>query len=75
MFQKMLYDWFFKGLEIVGAAFFGYWIYLILLGLTGAHFWAVTGLTLIFYFFSPIIKPYIDNFRNWIYKKVTGEDE
>ena len=74
MFQKMLYDWFFKALEIVGVAFIGYGLF-ILIERTFATLWAIIGISIIFWFFTPIIKPYLDIVRKWIYKKWTGIDE
>lgn len=71
--KRLIYDLLYKGLEFVLVAILGYWIF-ILIESTFATIWAIVGLSLIFYFFSPIIKPYIDEFRNWIYSKITGKD-
>ena len=74
MFKELVYNLLWKGLEIAGAIIIGYFLF-ILLESTFATLWAIIGITLIFYFFSPIIKPYIDGIRKWIYVKMTGIDE
>lgn len=74
MFKELVYNLLWKGLEIAGATIIGYFLF-ILLESTFATLWAIIGITLIFYFFSPIIKPYIDSARKWIYKKWTGIDK
>lgn len=74
MFKKLIYDLLYKALEIVFVAFLGYGVF-VLIQQIFATLWAIIGLTLIFYFFSPIIKPYIDELRKWIYKKITKDEE
>lgn len=73
MFKDLIYTWLFKGLEIVLVALLGYGLYLIIDGIF-AQFWAITGLTIIMYFFGSIIAPYIKQLRKWIYAKITGVD-
>lgn len=73
MFKKLIYDWLWKLLEIVFVTALGYGIF-VLLESTFATLWALIGVTLIFYFFSPIIKPYIDTLRKKVYAKITGID-
>ena len=73
MFKELIYNLLWKALEIVGASAIGFFLF-ILIERTFATFWAIIGITLIFYFFSPIIKPYIDSARKWIYAKITGVD-
>lgn len=75
MFQKLLYDWLFKAIEILLVIFLGYWIFILLESITGYTVWAIIGLTIIMYFWGALIKPYIDSLRKWIYKKITGIDE
>ena len=74
MFKEFVYNLLWKTLEIVLVAILGYWIF-ILLQSTFATFWAIVGVTIVFYFWSGLIKPYIDTFRKWIYAKITGIDE
>lgn len=74
MFKELVYTWLFKGLEIVLVAVLGYWVFILLEG-TFATFWAIAGLTIIFYFWSGLIKPYVDKARKWLYAKITGIDE
>lgn len=74
MFKELIYNLLWKGLEIAGAIIIGYFLF-ILLESTFATLWAIIGITLIFYFFSPIIKPYIDSARKWLYAKITGIDK
>lgn len=73
MFKELIYTWLFKGLEIVLVAVLGYFIF-ILLESTFSTLTAICGLSIVFYFFGGIIKPYIDCFRKWIYSKITGVD-
>lgn len=72
MFKDLMYHLLWTVLEIIGASVVGYLVF-ILIENTFAKVWAVIGITLIFYFFSPIIKPYIDEFRRFIYSKITGK--
>lgn len=74
MFKKLIYDLLYKALEFVLVGFLGFWMF-IFIEKTFATLWAIIGLSLIFYFFSPIIKPYIDEFRKWIYSKITKKNE
>lgn len=74
MFKKLVYDWLWKALEIVFVVVLGYGIF-VLIEQTFAALWAIIGITLIFYFFSPLIKPYIDALRKKVYVKWTGIDE
>ena len=74
MFKELIYNLLWKGLEILGASVIGYFLF-ILIEDTFATLWAIIGITLIFYFFSPIIKPYIDTVRKWIFVKWTGIDK
>lgn len=67
--KQTLVMWLFKALEIVFVALLGYLIYLLITAIF-AHFWAICGLSVIFYFFSPIIKPYIDELRDWVFEKI-----
>lgn len=74
MFKDLLYTWLFKALEIVLVAVLGYGIYLLISAIF-SQFWAVIGLTIIMYFFGFIIAPYIRELREYIYDKITGQDE
>ena len=74
MFKELVYNLLWKGLEIAGVIIIGYFLF-ILLESTFATLWAIIGITLTFYFFSPIIKPYIDSARKWLYAKITGIDK
>lgn len=74
MFKELIYNLLFKSLEIVLVAILGYFVF-ILLEQTFSTIWAIIGLTEIFYFFSAIIAPYINQLRKWIYAKITGIDE
>lgn len=74
MFKELIYTWLFKGLEIVLVAILGYFVFILIEG-TFATFWAIVGLTIIFYFWSGLIAPYIKRFRQWLYSKITGIDE
>lgn len=67
--KQTLVMWLFKALEIIFVALLGYLLYL-LITVIFAHFWAIYGLSVIFYFFSPIIKPYIDELRDWVFEKI-----
>jgi len=67
--KQTLGMWLFKALEIVFVALLGYVIYLLITTIF-AHFWTICGLSVIFYFFSPIIKPYIDELRDWVFEKI-----
>lgn len=72
--METLLVWLFKGLEIVLAGVFGLLVYS-LLTLIFSQFWAICGLSIILYFFSGIISPYIDRIRKWLYTKITGIDK
>lgn len=72
MFKELIYTWLFKGLEIVLVAILGYFVF-ILIEQTFATFWAIVGLTIIMYFWGNLIQPYINEFRKWIYSKITGK--
>ena len=74
MFKELIYTWLFKGLEIVLVAVLGYFIF-ILLESTFATLWAILGLTIIMYFWGNLIQPYINEFRKWLYKKITKDEE
>lgn len=74
MFKELIYTWLFKGLEIVLVAVLGYGIF-VLLESTFATIWAIVGLTIIMFYWGSLTKPYIDAFRKWIYKKITGTEE
>lgn len=74
MFKELIYTWLFKALEIVLVAVLGYFMFILIEG-SFSTLTAIVGLTIIFYFFSPIIAPYIKRFRKWIYAKITGIDE
>ena len=69
MFGKWIYDLLFKALEFVLTGFFGFGIYFILLKIFSL-FWAVLGLIWILWFFSPMIKPYLDCLREYLYEKI-----
>lgn len=71
--KKLLFDWLFKLLEIVFAGILGIIVYLVI-AMILAPIWAICGIAIVFYFFSPIIKPYIDSLRKWIYVKILGVD-
>lgn len=73
MFKELIYELVWKSLEIVLAVIIGYFIF-VLLEDTFATLWAIVGNTIIFYFFTPKIKPYIDGARKYIYKSITGKD-
>ena len=74
MFKELIYTWLFKGLEIVLVAILGYGIYL-LIGAIFSQFWAICGLTIIMYYWGSLTKPYINEFRKWLYKKITKDEE
>lgn len=74
MFKEFIYNFLWKALEIVLVAILGYGIF-VLLESTFATLWAIIGISIIFWFFTPIIKPYLDAVRKWIYIKWTGIDE
>lgn len=74
MFKELIYNWLWKGLEILLVAILGYFIFILLEG-TFNTLVAIIGLTIIMYFFGSIIKPYIDTLRKAIYKKIIGIDE
>lgn len=74
MFKEFIYNFLWKALEIVLVAILGYGIF-VLLESTFATLWAIIGISIIFWFFTPIIKPYLDAVRKWIYVKWTGIDE
>ena len=74
MFKELVYNLLWKGLEIVGVCFLGYGMF-VLLESTFATLWAILGISIIFWFFTPIIKPYLDAVRKWLYAKITGIDE
>ena len=74
MFKELIYTWLWKSLEIVGVAFIGYGLF-ILIESTFATLWAIIGISIIFWFFTPIIKPYLDSVRKWIFVKWTGIDK
>ena len=67
--KQTLIMWLFKALEIVFVAILGYLVYL-LIKLIFAHFWAICGLSIIMYFWGSLIKPYIDELRDWIFEKI-----
>ena len=69
MFGKWIYDMLFKALEFVLTGVFGFAIYFIILKFLSL-FWAILGLIWILWFFSPIIKPYLDCLREYLYKKI-----
>lgn len=74
MFKELIYTWLFKGLEILLVMALGYGLF-VLIQSTFATLWAILGISIIFWFFTPIIKPYLDAIRKWIYKKWTGIDK
>ena len=74
MFKELIYNWLWKGLEILLVTILGYFIFILLEG-TFNTLVAIIGLTIIMYFFGSIIKPYINTLRKAIYKKITGIDE
>jgi hypothetical protein len=74
MFKELIYTWLFKGLEIVLVAILGYFIF-ILLETTFSTLTAIIGLTIIMYFWGNLIQPYINEFRKWLYKKITKDEE
>lgn len=74
MFKELIYELLWKSLEIVFAVVIGYFIF-VLLEDTFATLWAIVGNTIIFYFFTPKIKPYIDGARKWVYKKLVGKKD
>lgn len=75
MFKELIYTWLFKGLEIVLVAILGYFIFIILLETTFSTLTAIVGLTIIMYFWGNLIQPYINEFRKWLYKKITKDEE
>ena len=75
MFKELIYTWLFKGLEIVLVAILGYFIFYILLETTFSTLTAIVGLTIIMYFWGNLIQPYINEFRKWLYKKITKDEE
>lgn len=75
MFKELIYTWLFKGLEIVLVAILGYFIFIILLETTFSTLTAIVGLTIIMYFWGNLIQPYINEFRKWVYKKITKDEE
>ena len=74
MFKELIYTWLFKGLEILLVAVLGYFAF-ILIEQTFNTLVAICGISIVFYFFSPLIAPYIKRFRQWLYSKITGIDE
>lgn len=74
MFKELLFDLLFKGLEYVLAGVLGYAILYVLV-LFFNQFVAIFGLSLIFYFFGGEIRPYVDNLRKFLFKKITGEND
>lgn len=74
MFKELIYNLIWKGLEIFLVVFLGYWIFILIEDMF-ATFWAIVSISIIFWFFTPVIKPYLDAVRKWIYVKWTGVDE
>ena len=74
MFKEFIYNLVWKGLEIFLVVFLGYWIFILIEDIF-ATFWAIVSISIIFWFFTPVIKPYLDTVRKWIYVKWTGVDE
>lgn len=74
MFKELIYTWLFKGLEIVLVAILGYFVF-VLLEDTFSTLTAIVGLTIVFFYWGALAKPYIDRLRKWIYSKITGIDE
>lgn len=70
--KELIYTWLFKALEIVLVAILGYVVF-ILIESTFATFWAIVGLTIIMYFWGNLIQPYINEFRVWLFNKITGK--
>ena len=74
MFKELIYTWLFKGLEIVLVAILGYFIFILIEG-NFSTLTAIIGLTIIMYFWGNLIQPYINEFRKWLYKKITKDEE
>lgn len=74
MFKELIYNLLWKGLEILGVCVIGYWLF-ILIESTFATLWAILAISIIFWFFTPIIKPYLDAIRKWLFVKITGIDK
>ena len=72
MFKDFMYHLLWTVLEIIGVSVVGCLVFIFIENVF-AKVWAVIGIALIFYFFSPIIKPYIEEFRRFIYSKITGK--
>lgn len=63
----------FRALEVVFAGLLGLGVFLVV-DIWFTNFIAIAVEAIVFYFFSPIIKPYIDKARKWIISKITGVD-
>lgn len=74
MFKELVYTWLFKGLEIVLVAILGYFVFIIT-EQTFSTLIAICVLSIVFYYWGALAKPYIDTFRKWLYAKITGIDE
>lgn len=73
MFIELIYSLLWKALEIVFVVVLGFCIF-VLLKPEIHEFWAIASIIVLFYFFTPKIKPYIDCARKFIYKSITGKD-
>ena len=73
IFRDFFYSLLWKLLEVIGAVAVGVGIFLFALKLLDMV-WAASILAIMFWFFVPIIKPYVDRFRKWIYTKLMGID-
>lgn len=73
-FKEWVYNLLWKALEIVGAGALGYAIF-VLTESTFNTLVAIISLALTYYFFSAMIKKYIDIARKIVYKKITGIDK
>lgn len=63
----------FRLLEVIFAGFLGLIVFLIV-NIWFTKLVAIVVVAIVFYFFSPIIKPYIDKARKWIIAKITRID-
>lgn len=74
MFKELIYNLLFKTIEIVLVAVLGYFVFVFIEQLFNT-LTAICGLTIVFYFFSPIIAPYIRQLRKKIYAKIIDKEQ
>lgn len=72
--KKLLLTWLFKLIEIALVSFLGWLVYL-LITLIFSQFWGIVGLTIVFYFFGGLIRPYIRELQEYIFNGITNNEE